>query len=198
MGRRFHTYLHGLPSGLEAHPGAMMKASLVRGALASRSLPEAAIDKAPPALAATLRDPPPPSAWLPVTHVVGTLLLIADHYDLDDDAFIAWRSEQYRALLGGPLYRVLFAVLSPERLVAGAAHKWKSLTKDSLVLEQVKVERGAGEIIVSWPENILPAIIARSLMEGVRAALELSGAKAPTITIRDLTKTGARYVLRWG
>ena len=94
--------------------------------------------------------------------------------------------------------KVLFAVLSPERLVSGAAHKWKSLTRDSLVLERVETQRSAAEIAISWPEHILPPLVARSLMEGVRAALELSGAQHPTIELHDLTPTGARYSLRWG
>lgn len=198
MGDSLESYLRKLPGGLGSHPRAMMKASLVRDAVASRPLPAEVIRALPQALAATLVDPPLPTAWLPVTHVVGTLLVIADEYDLDERSFLAWRREQYRALLAGPLYRVLFAVLSPERLVSGAAHKWKSLTRDSLILERVETQRGVAEITISWPEHILPPLVARSLMEGVRAALELSGAQRPAIDLHDLTPTGARYSLRWG
>lgn len=198
MNEHLDAYLRTLGGGLEAFPDALMKGSLVRSALSSRPLPESVTLDLPPRLAETLLHPPPPNTWIPVTLVVGTLLTIADHYELDDRTFLAWRREQYRELLGGPLYRVLFAVVSPEKLVAGAAHKWRSLTRNSLVLERVETSRGAAEIIVSWPTNLLPTLIARSLMEGVRAALELSGAKRTTLELHDLTPTGAHYRLRWG
>jgi hypothetical protein len=198
MSQHLDAYLRKLHAGLATHPNSLMKASLVRNALASRPLSDSVLRGLPPGLEETLRNPPPASTWLPVTHVVGTLLAIADHYELDDRAFLAWRREQYQSLLGGPLYRVLFAVMSPEKLVAGAAHKWRSLTKDSLVLERVETARGAAEIVVSWPAHLLPALVARSLMEGVRAALELSGATRPSLEMHDLTPTGARYALRWG
>lgn len=198
MGERLDNYAHKLPGGFTAFPTALMKASILRDAIASRPLSSLAMDGLPTALRATLRDPPLPNTWLPVTHVVGTLLAIADEYQLDERTFLAWRGEQYRALFSGPLYRVLFAVLSPERLVGGAAHKWKSLTRDSLVLDRVETKHGAAEIAVSWPAHLLPPLVARSLMEGVRAALELSGAKEPSLEMHRAASTGAVYSLRWG
>ncbi len=170
----------------------------MREALASRPFEAASAGDLPPSLAEVMRDPPLPSTWLPATHVVGTLLVLADQDHLDDDAFIRWRHAQYRALFKSALYRALFAVVPTETLVGGAVHKWKSLAKDSLVLERVTRDKGRAEILVRWPEHLLPPIVARSQMEGVRAALEVSGARNPEVEIGELDSSHAVYRLRWG
>ena len=194
---RLEAYLRKLPNGIDAHPGAKLKASIVREALASRPFQAASAGDLPESLRMVLRDAPLPSTWLPVTHVVGVLLTLADQDQLDDEAFIRWRHAQYRALFRSALYRALFAVVPTETLVAGAVHKWKSLAKDSLVLERVTRERGHAEILVRWPEHLLAPIVARSQMEGVRAALEISGAKNPQVEIGEITTSHALYRLRW-
>ena len=198
MATRLTTYLQHFDGGLAAHPTACMKASIVREALLSRPLLETTIRSVPMALREVLREPPLPNAWLPVTYVAGTLLTIADQYGLDDETFVSWRREQYASLLSGPLYRMLFAVVSPEKLVQGAAYKLKSLAKDSLVVDHVETTRGNGEVKLSWPAHLIPPLLARSLMEGVRAALDLARAKNPKVQMRELTTTGASYSLRWG
>ncbi len=194
---RLEAYLRNLPHGIDAHPGAKLKASIVREALASKPFQASSANELPESLVGVLRNPPLPSTWLPVTHVVGVLLTLADQDKLDDEAFIRWRHAQYKALFRGPLYRALFAVVPTETLVAGSVHKWKSLAKDSLVIERVERNRGRAEILVRWPEHLLAPIVARSQMEGVRAALEVSGAKNPQVEIGELTTSQALYRLRW-
>ncbi len=198
MYARLEAYLRRLPNGIESYPSAKLKASIIREALASRPFRALAAPGLPEHLLSVLRDPPLPSTWLPATHVVGALLTLADQDHLDDAAFMRWRHSQYVNLFRSALYRALFALVPTETLVGGAVHKWKSLAKDSLVLERVTRDRGRAEILVRWPEHLLPPIVARSQMEGVRAALEVSGAKNPDVEIADMSTSDALYRLRWG
>ena len=54
-----------------------------------------------------------------------------------------------------------------------------------------------GQTLVSFPEGLVPPVLARAYSTAYQSALELSGAEDITVEYRDASKTGYTFVARW-
>jgi uncharacterized protein (TIGR02265 family) len=190
-------YLEGLPHGLASYPECTAKASLLRDMLATRPLdPDS--DSLLEDLRPLIRDPPPVSTWIPeVAFVASAMTVYDEHFGGHDVAgFEQWIVDFNAALFRKPLYRVLFALISPERLVVGATTRWSAFHRGtSLAL----VERGqrSGLVRVGFPPDLYGTVMLHGFAAGLRAAVVVAGGRDVRTELESIEATSAEYWIRW-
>ncbi len=188
-------YLAALPDGIDAYPQCLAKASVARDAM-QRTLPPG-IDLPAP-LRALLDQPPPVTAWIPEVHQNALMLAILDtHFDENDtEGFYSWILDRNRRLFSSPLYRALFFVLSPERLLNGFQRRWSTFRRGTdLAIDHGGDGRARARLTA--PPNLHSKLSARGLGFGFQAALERAGASDVRIEIPSQTPTEVSYELSW-
>jgi hypothetical protein len=189
------TYLATLPGGAGAHPQCTVKASVLRDAIESRPLGPGL--PLPPEIRALVDRPPAVSAWVPEVHFNAVMLIIRDaHFGGDADRFHAWVYEQNLRLLSTPLYRALFLVLSPERLIVGMEKRWAMFRRGTT---PGVIRHGAKdvELRVQAPPNLYMAPTVEGTSAALRAAIACAGALPPQVEGSVRSATEVAYRLRW-
>lgn len=188
-------YLEKLPGGIDAHPTCCVKASLVRNAMGDKVLgPEVPL---PPPVRALVDHPPPVSVWIPEVHFNVMMLSVREHhFGGRDDDHLAWVYEQNRKLLSTTLYRAIFLVVSPERLLVGFQKRWGSFRQGT---EVSLVRRAAGEVqlFVRSPPFLYAPPIVRGMTAALRAAVTCAGAQAAEVNGEVCSSTEVVYTIRW-
>lgn len=190
-------YIERLPDGLASYPECLAKVALVRDIIESRPLdPDA--DHVPDEIRPMIASPPPLSSWVPEVHFVAAALTIfaRDFGASDYDAYETWICTSNMALFRKPLYRVLIALLSPERLLVGTSKRWSAFHKGTS-LTVVERTRGSARIDVAFPPHLYNHDMLRGMSAGLRAAVNVAGGRDVAIGIDDETPTSAQYWVRW-
>jgi uncharacterized protein (TIGR02265 family) len=189
-------YLAKLPGGADAFPECSVKASLVRNALDDRPLsPDVPL---PAPVRALVDRPPPVSVWVPEVHFHVVMLAILEaHFGGRSDAgYLAWVHDQNARVLSTPLYRVLFLVVSPERLVVGMQQRWGAFRRGT---EPRLVTRGPRdvELRVHSPPHLYGPLNVEGMSHALRAAVECAGARDARVEGEIASPTEVVYRFRW-
>ena len=191
-------YLDVLPGGLDAHPRAQAKGAVMRMAIDDEHLilPRETL---PDALAAYYTTPPTVNEWISEVHFNALMLAVFDAHFAGAGGTMAyerWILERNRRLLRTPLFRILFAVVSPERLLVGVEKRWAAFRRGS-ELHVVGHTATSAELSFHHPKNLATDLSARGLRVALRAALELAGARdvemAYALETPELTKFAGRW-----
>jgi hypothetical protein len=189
------SYLAVLPGGADAHPQCQVKASIVRNALETK--PIGADLPLPAGIRALVDTPPPISAWVPEVHFNALMLVIRDaHFEGDAEPFRAWMFEQSRRLLGAPIYRVLFLVMSPERLLVGLEKRWGAFRKGTDA-SSVEIGPNVVELRLRAPPHLYTAAACESMRATLRAAVTCAGAADAEVDATVKSPTEVAYRVRW-
>lgn len=192
-------YIDGLPLGVDSHPGCTVKASVYRDALDSKGLDDV-IDELPEALRMLVLEPPPVSAWVPEVHAIAIMTAIRDrHFESGQsglDAYEEWTHERNLRLLTRPLYRALFLLLSPERLLNGLGRRWGAFRRGT-TLEVLESSRGRAALRLRYPTNLYDETALSGLSGAFRAAAEAAGARDPRLDLLERTPRGTRWEAHW-
>lgn len=193
-------YLSELPDGFRSHPGALAKATVV--------LPwrEGAVGDAlhrcrelPAALRALVVEPPPVSGWIPEVELAALILAAFDAHFAEAggaDALQGYIRATNRAVFKGPLYAILFAVASPERLLVGAAQRWSAFHRGSR-LDVVRREQGHAVLDLAHPPGIFSEHSLRGHGTSFALAAELAGGREVRASHESLSPGVTRYTLSW-
>jgi uncharacterized protein (TIGR02265 family) len=187
-------YLAALPRGLGAYPACQQKAGILRTFMTAemRQCIEAAV---PPELRELLVHPPPVTAWIP--EVQATALYLAGRDAMgSDEAYVDMAYGLNRDLLSGAMYRVLFAFVSPTRVLMGAASRWGQIHRGT-DLRAVTVTRAEAVLRLTGPPNLIPHVMALAYGTAFRAALELAGGKNVVVSCRRDGPEGCTYLASW-
>jgi hypothetical protein len=192
---RLSAYLKGLPNGLASYPEATAKASMFRDALNDKPVRELA-PLLPDPLADLVLNPPLISTWVRSVLMQGVFLVMADHHHMSDEAFSIWTHRTQKALLGGPLYRAIVALASPNLLLNGASVRWRSFHRGSDVDVQ---QTGTNEamLVLTFPRGLYAQTHLIGFCGGFQAVAELSNAKPVSVSILEMSATRARFQFRW-
>ncbi len=183
-------FLDGLPDGLESHPSALAKASLCRTLL--DGTPPMRIDDLPGPLRAVAEVPV--SAWVPEVYLHGLVHAIRDTL-ADHDAFTAYCYSRWYALFDGPLYRIMLAAARPSLLVRASALRWRTFHRGSeFVVSEVTASSAVATI--RHPPGLWGEVFAVAQVEGLRAILDLSGARAARFAF-ETGDEALRIMARW-
>lgn len=193
-------YLERLPAGLRSHPQCLVKASVLRDVLDARPLSLEDMSALPEEVHDLAKAPPPVSAWVSEVHSIVLMLAIRDRHfaagEAGHEAYEQWTYERNRRLLARPLYRAVFLLLSPERLLRGAERRWGVFRRGS-TLELVSREEGVARMRTVYPSFLAEETVAHGLRGALRAATELAGGRDASV---DLVSVGERETLfdvRW-
>ena len=191
-------YLAALPGGVDAHPSAQAKGAVLRMALDDDrlKLPPATL---PPALAAHLQSPPTVNSWIPEAQFNALMLAVFDTHFAGAGghvAYEAWILERNRLLLRKPLYRILFAVASPERILVGAEKRWAAFRRGTKMHIDGHTDTSV-DLSVHYPKSLMSDLSARGLKMALRAAIELAGAREVAIGFDFVGPEATRFHGSW-
>ncbi len=189
-------YLSRLPAGIASYPECTVKASVFRHALMNKPLgPEIAL---PDEVRALVDHPPPVSAWIPEVHFNVLSLALRDAYFAADDldGYLAWVFEQNRRLLATPLYRAVFLLISPGRLLTGVQRRWGTFRQGT----ELSIHRQTSnevELRLLTPPFLQPTLTLQGLTMAFRAALERAGGRDPRGEGKALSSTENAFWFTW-
>ncbi|MBL8740469.1 MAG: DUF2378 family protein [Myxococcales bacterium] len=189
-------YLRQLPDGLDSFPRCSIKASVIRDALKSRPLADD--PRLPAPIRAFLESPPPVSSFVPEVLSNSMLLAVYDvHFSaLGQKAAWDWLHGTTYQLLRTPLYRILFAVMSPDRLVTGVAQRWGAFRRGSELVITEKRD-GLARLRLVFPDGLHTDLTIYLVSAAFRAALDCSGAKSTDVEVESRSSRQAVFVCRW-
>jgi uncharacterized protein (TIGR02265 family) len=185
------SYLDQLPGGIDAHPECMVKASVVRNAIIARPLgPDVPL---PRPIRAIATDLPSPSTWVPEVHFNAVMLAIREaHFHDDGDAFLAWGYDLNRRLFSTALYRVIFFVVTPERLLPNVEKRWGTFRRGTTATV-VRLSETEAELRVESPAYLYTPLTVQGMAVALRAALACAGAKNGSVEGAVLSGTSVVY-----
>jgi hypothetical protein len=190
-------YVANLPNGLGSHPSCQVKASLLRDALRSWRIepPEGSL---PEAIATLLRDPPPVSSWLNEVTFHGAMLAIYDESFAGShlEAFGDWIFESNLELFRKSLYRVLFAFVSPSRLVELVASRWSAFHRGTS-LSLVERDAASARVKLEYPARLYDSVMLHAVASGIRAAITVAGARDARCRVDSSKDCSTEYRLSW-
>lgn len=189
------SYLDALPRGEDSYPECTVKASLIRNAIADKPL---SLDIAlPPKVRALVDAPPPVSVWVSEVHFNVVMHAIRDHHFTGDrDEFLSWVYTQNRKLFDTTLYRAIFFVVSPERLLINMEKRWGSF-RAGTELHHRRLASKHLELSVRTPANLYSLAVAEGMSTAVRAAIDAAGAKASVVTTAVTSPTQVVFDIQW-
>lgn len=189
------TYLDALPRGADSYPETGVKASLVRNAIEDRPLAPSV--RLPAAVRALVDAPPPVSVWVPEVHFHVVMNAIRDeHFGARTEDFLAWVYAQNRKLFSGTLYRAIFLVVSPERLLTNMEKRWGSF-RCGTSLAHKRLATNDLELHVTTPAHLYSPASLEGMGAALRAAIDAAGAKASTVTATASSPTLNVFRIRW-
>jgi uncharacterized protein (TIGR02265 family) len=190
------TYLLQLPGGVDAHPECCVKASLLRNAMGGMVLgPEVPL---PAVVRALLDHPPPVSSWVPEVHFNVIMMAIHEvHFGRGQaDAYAAWVYQQNRKLLSTALYRALFLLVSPERLLVGMEKRWGTFRKGTELSSTLRSDHDV-EVLVRCPPYLYAPVAVESMCSALRAAVDCAGGRRTQIDGEHRSPAEVAYRIRW-
>jgi uncharacterized protein (TIGR02265 family) len=190
-------YLELLPDGEASYPECQVKASVLRSSLDERPLGRDV--PLPPAVRALVDHPPPVSVWVPEVHFNCTMLAVHEvHFAPPLDAgYLDWVYERNVRLFKTPLYRALFLVLSPERLLVGLEKRWASFRRGTELRLAWQAPRDI-ELHIITPPNHYPQLVVDGMAQALRAAVSCAGAKNVRVDGAPISPTTVSCRIRWG
>lgn len=78
----------------------------------------------PDELADIILSPPEASEWVPEVRLITLMTVLRDVAFGDDDGYDACMRGMLSSVLAGPMYRVLFALISPNRMAVKGEDEW--------------------------------------------------------------------------
>ena len=175
-------YLRQVPDGFDSFPQCSIKASVVRDALSSKPLVDD--PELPAPIRAFLQNPPPVSSLVSEVLSNAMLMVLYDvHFSaVGRQAMWDWLHASTYELLRTPLYHILFAVLSPERLLTGVTQRWSAFRRGSELTITEKKE-GFARLRLQFPAMLHTDLTIFLLTAGFHAAIDCAGARAVRVEV---------------
>lgn len=191
------TYLSRLPQGAESYRECEVKGSVVREV--ASGFDAATVATLPPSLREVIANPPPVSSW--VQEVPLNVLLLVQHEVLarrtgHRETMVDRAYEATRALLNTPLYKILFIVVSPERLFSGLDRRWSSMRRGTSI-ELLELAPMRARIRANFPAHHYNETLLKIRASSLRASLSCAGAKEVEVAIDAVTKDHCDWSARW-
>ncbi|NUP06204.1 MAG: hypothetical protein HOW73_09115 [Polyangiaceae bacterium] len=188
-------YLARLPVGLASYPDCAIKGSILRTVL-ERKPPSRLLSALPPELHGLVETPPASSAWVPEVHFRALQRVIIDEHFDDDEAWLSWSYETQKELYTSPLYRALFLPLTPPIVVRLGRTLWQRFRRGS-TLSPMHVIGSCAEATIFSPPWVFHELDHRATALGIKAAIELAGARDVNIRVLESSATSAKLEVRW-
>jgi len=188
-------YLAALPAGLDSYPNAVLKASILRTFLAQTDAPVGWADGLPDPLPSLVREPPLQSAWIPEAHFHSVAFGARDHLFPTDASYLAHWRRVNDAIINGKLYRAIFALASPSRVLASTATRWAHLHRGMGLTTEPQPH---GSLVrMTYPRYLLTELAAKSFSTAFESVISASGGRDLQVELLEHTQVAARWDARW-
>jgi hypothetical protein len=193
-------YLRDLPDGIDSYPDVAVKGSVLVSMLGHPGF--AALSRHPglpaPALG-LIAHPPTATSWVPEVHFNVTMAGFYDVVFRDKGGFEpyeAWVVTQNMKLFSTALYRVLFAVMSPQRLLTSVSLRWGAFRRGT-TLTLLHGGPGFAEVRLTYPRNLEPPTALYSFSGAFRAAARAAHGEVTSMTMTTELGVSTRWHLEW-
>jgi hypothetical protein len=136
------------------------------------------------------------SSWVPAVQSFAAHLVLRDCLFTSDEAMCSHFRLVDRRLLGGPIYRTLFALATP-MLAVRAADRQFSAMFEGLTLRAASECPGHVHLLLNYPPKILPALVGRLYLVAFEVAVELAGGTTVEGKVLSHGATAAQYEITW-
>lgn len=186
------TYLASLPAGLDSYPECTAKVALARAFVErlERAFPVSSLDAG---LRASVDQPV--SAWMSEAASTAVFLAARPMFKSDEE-FLRWVADGDRELLSSPLYRALFWLVGPTRVLRTGAERWARFHRGT-TLRIEDAQAGEVRARLTFPRGLFPPLAIEAYARSFQIALELAGASPCTCTVESHTPLDATFVARW-
>ncbi|MFO0696853.1 MAG: hypothetical protein U0230_24995 [Polyangiales bacterium] len=183
---RLARYLRSLPNGLLSYPECEGKATMYREAVtkAPKPLGRHGLDRL---IVDYLDDPVPTTAWVPEVVNVAVYLALADGVFGSEEGLYAFVGSLSDEIFRSPMYRVLMAVASPERLARAAERRWQHFHTGSGY--SIRIGTNGTESHITYPPYLFDRIYMTANTRAIEAGYRASGAKGARVEITSWSPT---------
>jgi hypothetical protein len=193
---RIERYLASLPAGFASHPQCQHKFATIRDFIVGTPLLERR-DVLPPHLARMVANPPPVTAWVSEVEANCIFLGVREACFRTDDEYYLFSAERSHQLMSRPMYRLMFALISPRRVVKGAAWKWTQFHRGTSLTGTLDDDEKGGRLELRFPEGLMSPIAAGGYAGALRAAFTMSTSSPVSLEITETTPSSFIYRARW-
>lgn len=186
-------YLATLPHGVDSYPEYEQKGSIIRSYLDSGAFDGSGVEL-PAAVRALLASPPAPTQWVPEVHA--NVLFLVMMGKLGETGFEDLVYRENTRLLSGPLYAILFKLVSPERVLRASGARWAQFHR-GIELAPIRPGHNEASVDMRCPLALLPGPLARVYATAFRAALEAAGGKQVRVEMVGERPDGYRFHATW-
>ena len=198
VGSEVARYLAALPRGLDSYPECQTKFSSARHALLRRPfVPEAG--RFPPAVEKLMVDPPPAGTWVPSVHFHCVMTAIRESLfpgPGGEAPYFQFMRETNRDMYHRPMYRILFFLTSPKRLLVGLERRWEQFNRGTTLS---LVENGERIITVALahPPHLFAHDHDRGWSGAIHVAIECAGGREPVVSPQRVSPTKLVLRIAW-
>ncbi len=191
-------YLAQLPDGASSYPECVSKGAIIRRRLQrlSGDWPRGLL---PSAIEDLLANAPASSAWLPSVHQHAATFAYGDVM-FDDDAGGAQLLESLRAdnqrLLTSRLYRIMFALGNPTRVLRNAEKRWRAFHRGTK-LRVIDARPASATLRLEYPAHLYHPITLRGLANAYEVVLAAAGATTAKLEVHVESPTAALVTGGW-
>ena len=187
-----NAYLAGLPRGLDSHPAAQSKASLLRSVRVVMPVRREELEGLDPRIVEPLVETSLATSRIPTTVYHACQLAVADARGMNQEEFNAYWYRGTADVVQSPLYLGLFRLLEPEFIFKTAASRWSHFHTGCTL----GVQRGRETIAtLSYPHGLIDEFCARAYTASWQAVIDAGRKRQLVATFVDWTPTAATY--RW-
>lgn len=187
-----------LPEAEASYPDVVIKASVLRSVL--DRVPDGPLEPVGlPAIDRILREPPGVNEWLPeVMHNTVLCAVFDQRFAANggQTAFESWSYTRNRQLFATPLYRILFMVASPQRLLVGLTSRWSAFRRGSKLDLEVN-EPGRALLRISHRPHLLPQVVLLALRQAIRAAIDAGGGAVISAVVTAVSPSDTTIEVRY-
>jgi hypothetical protein len=192
---RTRAYLKSLPDGLDSYPECRSKGAVWKNILRWTHT-EPLAERLPSDVPLVPQSDILASSWISAVQSFAGHLVLRDCLFPNDDAICEHFRVMDRRLLSSPLYKVMFALASPNMAVQGADRHFASMFQ-GITLKAKAVEEHQVLLTLRYPRMLLPALVGRLYLVAFEVAVELAGGKSVAGKVLSHDETAARYEILW-
>jgi hypothetical protein len=140
------------------------------------------------------------SEWIPEAQFQAAMFAIRDvHFPGPPgrEGFRRWTHELAASLFRTPLYRALFFVVSPTRLLRGMEARWHTFHRGGVELRLLEEDKNVIRLRLSFPAFLYSDLSVIGISTSCLAAAEAAGAHDATVKSARASESEAEIVMTW-
>jgi hypothetical protein len=192
---RTRAYLKVLPSWLASYPECRSKGQVWKNILQWTDT-QALVGKVPEGVPIVPDSAVLATAWIPAVQSFAAHLVLRDCLFSSDEAIYEHFRVVDRRLLGGAVYKVMFALATPMLAVKAADKRFGTMFQ-GITLHASSDRDGHVSLELRYPRCLLPALVGRLYLIAFEVAVELAGGTEIAGTVLRHGDTSAQYEISW-